>query len=176
MESMNPSALARIARERYRIIPMSSQGQVHDYLMSLGAREMSDKFRNELIEGDEFVDPLLVEAAFTITEDQVPLLDRATEAELENFVDDPDDPFNPLEYGPDQEAWTVFQHELSTLRRVCVVLERDPDNRDLPGQYRVFGAGQWLRELLWAATGVIPRDPGDPQDPLFMRALESARK
>ena len=51
---------------------------------------------------------------------------------------------------------------METLERAIVVLETTPAHHDRVGNFRVYGAAQWLRESLWAATGIVPRDPGSP--------------
>ena len=62
--------------------------------------------------------------------------------------------------------------ELSTLHRLIVVIESAETSLYAVGNFRVHGLGQWLREALWAATGVLPRDPGAPaKNPYFSVAL-----
>ena len=124
---------------------------------------------------DEHVDAKLVVASFTFV-DPVALREHATEEEQQVFVRDPDDVFDPLEYGSDQEELTTLAHEIETLDRIVVTLERASDDPARVGGFRVWGAGQWLRERLWAVTGVVPRDPGSVDRssqlaPLFGRAF-----
>lgn len=171
MSSKEWSELLSAAQRRYDIRALPTLNDVYDFLEALGALPLTEGTRDDLIAGDEFVDPKWVVAAFTMTDNEIDLAARATPEETENFVDDPDDTFDPMEFGPDEKAWTVFQHELSTLRRICVVLERDPIDAERLFQFRVYGAGQWLREVMWAATGILPRDLGDPHSALFHRAI-----
>src|SRR6218665_3013573 len=50
--------------------------------------------------------------------------------------------------------------EIEILARLIIILEHDRESAELVGNFRVYGAGQWLRETLWAASGIVPRDPG----------------
>jgi len=70
--------------------------------------------------------------------------------------------------------WTLLARELETLAGLIVMVERDPGSEALVGNFRVHGASQWLRETLWAATGIVPRDPGAPSadSALFGRAFQ----
>ena len=110
---------------------------------------------------DEFVDASLATCLFTIL--NAPLLKaRATAEEKDIFRADPDEPFDPNEYGADQADWTTYAHQMETLERAIIVLEAAPTEPDRVGNFRVYGTAQWLRESLWAATGIVPRDPGSP--------------
>jgi hypothetical protein len=55
---------------------------------------------------------------------------------------------------------------------LLVVLERATDDPDRVGNFRVHGAGQLLRERLWAMTEIIPLDVGVPVSDLFRRAVD----
>ncbi|WP_062302091.1 hypothetical protein [Demequina subtropica] len=122
---------------------------------------------------DEWVDPELIVACYTLT-DRVLLRDCARAEELAFAAESELDDYDPLEYGPDMVEDTVLAHELECLERIIVALERKPDDPDTVGGFRVWGCGQWLRELLWAATGVVPREPGSPTPTgtLYERAFQ----
>lgn len=122
---------------------------------------------------DDFVASDYVVAAFTLADAAV-LQQRATEEERAMFVPDPDEMFDPLEYGAEMVEWTTWSYEMSVLQRLLVLVERHPRDADRVGGFRVYGPGQWLRESLWAATGVVPRDPRSPSDAssLFGDAFE----
>lgn len=164
------SQLLKEARAHYRVPAVRTMGEATDYLTTLGAKSINFKaYRENLV--DEFVDAGLVIGAFTIFAPDL-LQQRATGEEREQFFDDSDD-FDPLEYGVENKDWTIYAHEVAVLQRVIVVLECDAQAPDQLGSFRVFGGGQWLRESLWAATGVVPRDPGAPssESGLFSRAF-----
>ena len=161
-----------IARQHYAVPRAETVSEVRALLETWSAKPVDlEQHRENLY--DEFVDAPLVAACFRI--DDAPLLRaRATDEERANFAEDPDDPFDPDEYGPENAAWTTLAHDLSTLRAVVVIVERSPDDEDRVGNFRVHGGGQWLRESLWAATGVLPRDPGPVAGELFAQALSAA--
>lgn len=166
--------LLESAREQYAVPAMPLLSDVVSFLTSLGASPLDlHRYREDLI--DEFVDPELAVVAFTLHAPQL-LRQRANAEELENFASDPDSEFDPREYGIENEEWTVFSHEVEELSRVHIVLERADLSTERAGNFRVHGGAQWLREALWAATGVVPRDPGSPADnsTLFGRAFEFA--
>lgn len=51
-----------------------------------------------------------------------------------------------------------------------VVLERSRDDELALGNFRVIGPGQRLREQLWAATGIAPKDSGPIDGDLYRLA------
>ncbi len=159
------------ARAFFKVPEATSVADVIDLLNSYGAKPIDFAVYDEDL-ADEFVDVSLVVGAWALT-DAATLAALATDEERELFAEDPDEEFDPLEYGPDNKEWTTWAHEIDTLKRLIVVVEHDAGNRDAPGDFRVHGAGQWLRETLWAATGVLPRDPGSPtaDSVLFLRAF-----
>lgn len=166
--------LLETAREHYDVPAMPLLKDVVSFLISLGATPLDlDRYREDLI--DEFVDPALATVAFTLHAPRL-LRQRASAEELENFASQPDSDFDPLEYGEANKEWTIFSHEVEELSRVHVVLERADLTAERAGNFRVFGGAQWLREALWAATGVVPRDPGSPTKnaSLFARAFQFA--
>ncbi|MHA7270264.1 hypothetical protein [Arthrobacter sp. HLT1-20] len=159
------------ARGHFGVKPAVTCTDAISLLESLGAVAFSfDTHRDDLI--DEFVDPSLVIGAYTLAQPSL-LRRRATPEEKENFTASPNDTFDPLEYGAERAEWTLLAREIETLARLVVVLERDPESEEFLGNFRVYGAGQWLRETLWAASGVVPRDPGEPsaESELFGRAF-----
>lgn len=122
---------------------------------------------------DEFVDRPMVVGAWTLAD--AALAERATPEEREAFGPDPDEVFDPDEYGPENAWWTTIAHEMQIMHRLIVFVERAADDPKAVGGFRVYGAGQWLRESLWAATGILPRDPGAPYGEHFRAALRLAR-
>lgn len=160
------------ARQQYDVPAAVSVAEVVELLRDLGAGPIDfDRYRESLV--DEFVDSDLVVVALTLA-DAVLLQQRATGEERAMFVPDPDEVFDPLEYGPEMVEWTTWSYEISALQRLLVLVERHPSDTDRVGGFRVYGPGQWLRESLWAATGIVPRDPGSPSDAsaLFGDAFE----
>ncbi|WP_062516620.1 hypothetical protein [Demequina gelatinilytica] len=122
---------------------------------------------------DEWVDPALIATVYSFADPDM-LRSYASEEELEDALESTQFPYDPLEYGPDMVEDTVLAHELECLERIVVALEHKPDDPDAVGGFRVWGCGQWLRELLWAATGVVPREPGSPTPTgtLYERAFQ----
>ncbi|MBF4576258.1 hypothetical protein [Frondihabitans sp. VKM Ac-2883] len=112
---------------------------------------------------DEHVDRDLVVATLTILDADL-MRRRALPEEIDRL--EWDEPFDPLEYGRENEAETRFAHELA-FPRLLIFLERMPDDATRLGNYRVYGPGQWLRDSLWAATGVVPRDTANSENDLF---------
>lgn len=162
------------AREHCDVPEAITVEAASELIESFGAVPLDfNRYRNALV--DEFVNPHLVVRAYTI-HDATLLAGRATIEEREVFVADPDEDFDSLEYGAEQVEWTTFSHEIEVLERVHILLERAVDDLNRVGNFRVYGAGQWLRESLWAATGVLPRDPGAPDESseLFGRAFAYA--
>ena len=166
------AALLEDARRHYDVPRAETIDEVTALLRSWGATPADlDEHRDNLY--DEFVDANLVVASFRFDAPTL-LQERATPEERANFTEDPDETFDPDEYGPENAAWTTLAHELATLGTVVVIVESRADDVTRVGGFRVHGAGQWLRESLWAATGVLPRDPGPVDGALFARALASA--
>ncbi|WP_223622512.1 hypothetical protein [Microbacterium sp. EST19A] len=166
--------LLESAREQYAVPAMPLVNDVVAFLTSLGAVPLDlHRYRKNLI--DEYVDPELATIALTLHAPQL-LHQRAIAEELENFGSDVDPEYDPLEYGEINKEWTVFSHELEELSRIHVVLERADLASERAGNFRVHGGAQWLRETLWAATGVVPRDPGYPtrDSALFRQAFPFA--
>jgi hypothetical protein len=150
------------ARCLFGVNEITRVDDLHRYLKSFGAVPLSfGRYRSDLV--DEFVVERLVVLALTLKNGDL-LRARATGEELKIFVADPNAEFDPLEYGEDQLEWTTFAHEVDILERIHILVERDERDPDRVGNFRVYGAGQWLRESLWAATGVVPRDPGAPAE------------
>jgi hypothetical protein len=165
--------LAR-AREYYDVPEMTRVEAASELLETFGAVPIPfSRYRDSLV--DEFVDPNLVVRAYTLHNAAL-LSARATDEERDVFTEDPDDEFDPLEFGAAQAEWTTWAHQIEVLERVHILVERADDDADRVGNFRVYGAGQWLRETLWAATGVLPRDPGAPDahSELFGRAFDYA--
>ncbi|MEL7978031.1 hypothetical protein AAG589_19350 [Isoptericola sp. F-RaC21] len=124
---------------------------------------------------DEYVEEDLVVHQASIDDERL-IASRLTPDEREAFLPeavDDDDP-EPLVDG-DDEGWGALADGLDSARRVIVVLERDRSAPQRVGNFRVHGAGQWIRESLWAATGVLPRDPGSCGTGLYAQALDLAR-
>jgi len=152
-------ALLANAREHFAVPEATSLAEVRSLLKALGGTELPlGRFAADVI--DEFVDESLAVDLFTIFDREL-LEAKATPEERVHFVDD-EDSFDPLEYGPDQAEWTTISHEVGTLQRALIVLERTASDPSEVGNFRVYGGAQWLRETLWAATGIVPRDPGAP--------------
>jgi len=153
-------SLLTAARAHYAVPQATTLPEVEALLRRWGAVELAlERFAPNIL--DEFVDASLAVSLFTILD--APLLrGRATAEEQRNFDADSAGPFDPNEYGMDQAEWTTYSHQMETLERAIVVLETTPAHHDRVGNFRVYGAAQWLRESLWAATGIVPRDPGSP--------------
>ncbi|MFP3713884.1 hypothetical protein [Puerhibacterium sp. TATVAM-FAB25] len=69
-----------------------------------------------------------------------------------------------------EELLVAYQASITDRR-----LERDRHAPQRVGNFRVHGAGQWIRESLWAATGVMPRDPGSRGSALYSQGLDLLR-
>jgi hypothetical protein len=126
---------------------------------------------------DEYVEEPLVAYQASIT-DQRLIAAHLTADEREAFLGDEDDedPVPPEEHpGDEDDGWTAIAGQLGSARRVIVVLERDRHAPQRVGNFRVHGAGQWIRESLWAATGVMPRDPGSRGSALYSQGLDLLR-
>ena len=153
-------SLLTAARAHYAVPQVTTLPEVEALLRTWGAVELAlESFAPNIL--DEFVDASLAVSLFTILD--APLLrGRATAEEQRIFDADSVEPFDPNEYGTDQAEWTTYSHQMETLERAIIVLEAAPTQHDRVGNFRVYGAAQWLREGLWAATGIVPRDPGWP--------------
>lgn len=150
------------AREAFQVPALSSVGEVCDYVLSLGSVPLDfEKYHESL--ADEFVDDRYVVGAFTLRDPQI-LNSRAKAIEKEMFVNPNGETFDPLEFGAQNQEWTTFGYEVEGLKRIHIILERSADDIDAPGNFRVHGGGQWLRETLWAATGIVPRDVAAADD------------
>jgi len=148
------------ARSHFDVPTTDSVEEVSTLLKSFGATEIDlHRYSAELF--DEFVDPILATRLFVISDSSL-LWSKATPEEREVFATDTTQVFDPLEYGADQAYWTRLAHGIETLGEVAIVLERSTTDSNAAGNFRVYGGAQWLRETLWAATGVVPRDPGAP--------------
>jgi hypothetical protein len=164
--------LIAAAREAYAIPATPTVEDVVRLLVDWGAGPLPlEPVLDELT--DEFVDRPMVVGAWTLTD--AALAERATPEEREAFGPDPDEVFDPDEYGPENAWWTTIAHEMEIMQRLIVFVERAADGTGTVGGFRVYGAGQWLRESLWAATGILPRDPGAPYGKHFRAALRIAR-
>ncbi|MGM0928515.1 MAG: hypothetical protein ACQEXN_02240 [Actinomycetota bacterium] len=127
---------------------------------------------------DEHVNEKLVAALYTITDPAV-IRSISSPQELEMFAPDEDEEEEysyPVE--PGLEFYSRMNEEHGTLQRVSVLLEHAAGNPDRVGNFRVYGAGQLLREVLWAATGLLGRDTGVPTGALYSQYVEhlAARK
>ncbi|PDQ34874.1 MAG: hypothetical protein B5766_08925 [Candidatus Lumbricidophila eiseniae] len=155
-------ALLSEAREHFGVEPAVTLTDVVGLLRSLGAVPFDfNGYRDDLL--DEFVDRDFVVGAYTLADPSL-LRRRATVEEIEHFTADPDEEFDPLEYGVEQAERTLLFREIEILARLIIILEHDRESAELVGNFRVYGAGQWLRETLWAASGIVPRDPGAPSE------------
>ena len=89
--------------------------------------------------------------------------------------------WSPASFGPEKRWFGLkenprafgerMQTEHREYRRVTVVLETDPAETVGLGNYQVFGAGQRVKEYLWALSGIIPRDPGTPISEHYRRCV-----
>ncbi|WP_435300280.1 hypothetical protein [Timonella sp. A28] len=157
------------ARNTYHVAEIQGIEGVAHWLKTFGAVSFDyEKYTEALF--DEFVNPELVVAAYTICD---PALlasrARAIEHEMKEWPPEED------EYsGLPRDEWDTIQDELSGMQRLIVLLERTSQNNTDIGNFRVAGFGQWLRETLWAATGVLPLDSGaiTKESYLFTQAYE----
>lgn len=123
---------------------------------------------------DEYVNPELVSSILTIHDEQF-IRNHATSEEKEMLqVDEPMDP-KEFQRDPDdpEELW-LMDFEIGA-QRLLIVLEHEVSNEHRLGNFRIYGAGQWLREALWAAIGVVPLDPGTEEGELFSKAIQESR-
>lgn len=111
---------------------------------------------------DEFVDCSLLAAGYTIVDP--PLLQaRASVVEHDN-AEWPPQEADDFDFAPEVLAWNAIQNELAGLQRLIILIELAAADPARVGNFRVHGFGQWVRESLWAATGVLPKDPGSPDE------------
>lgn len=153
--------LLRLAREHYDVPELADLNATISWLRSLGASPVEAEVHAEHFL-DEHVDRNLVTSMLTINDRDLVrshLSGRDREFYHSNALDAELDGFDPDEYGIEKKAETIFNHEVG-IDRLLIVLERAIDDENAVGNFRVFGAGQWLRETLWAGTGVVPRDVG----------------
>lgn len=115
---------------------------------------------------DEHVDESVIVSLLTITDSGV-LASISSEEEKEHFFED-EEWDGPVF----DDIYSVMNEEHGSLKRVSVLLERDPANAANIGNFRVYGGGQKLREWLWATTGILPRDHGPVDGELFRRYIE----
>lgn len=148
------------ARAHYQVAEARSISEISMLLETFGA-EVFDfaRYTEELV--DEFVNPGLVVAAYSIS-DPALLASRANEVELRLAEWPPEE--DDYKYSEEEAEWNAMQDELSGMQRVIVLVEQESGDQSAVGNFRVIGFAQWLRETLWAATGVLPRDPGGPDE------------
>lgn len=158
--SEDANQLLRLGREALDVPELSDLNEIEQWLRNLGARDVDIDVSGFM---DEHVDRDLVVATLTILDADL-MRRRALPEEIDRL--EWDEPFDPLEYGQENEAETRFAHELA-FPRLLIFLERMPDDDTRLGNYRVYGPGQWLRDSLWAATGVVPRDTANSENDLF---------
>lgn len=75
-------------------------------------------------------------------------------------------------------SYTQMRREHETMQRVSVVLQRDPKDPAVAGDFKVYGAGQNLRYAIWVRTGVFGMRRGrlkDPRYELYLDALHFER-
>ncbi|MEU3333136.1 hypothetical protein ACF046_14975 [Glutamicibacter creatinolyticus] len=154
--------LLKTAREHYGVNDAPRVSDAAELLATFGATTFDyAKFTEDLV--DEFVNPALVVAAYDISAPEL-LASRALPVELEMTEWPPEEDEEDYDYELTkvEAQWKTIQEELSGMRRAIVLLERAEGSPAAVGNFRVVGLAQWLRETLWAATGVVPRDPGGP--------------
>lgn len=164
------------AQRHFKVASCPSVSDAIALLQGFGATAFDFETNQDTL-ADEFVDRRFVVGAYTIHDPRL-LKERATAEELQHAewaVKDLEDE-SGIEYPAESAEWDQIQDELSTLQRLIVVIEHAAEDPNMVGNFRVHGFGQWLRESLWAATGVLPRDPGSPSENsvLFGRAFELA--
>ncbi|WP_062387348.1 hypothetical protein [Demequina iriomotensis] len=172
MATSDVGAAAAEYRAQHHIPFSPTVTEASALLESLGAQPFAFERHIERLR-DEWVEPDLISAVYSFAD--VDLLHyRASDEEVQDSIEAAQFAYDPLEYGPDNVEDTVLAHELECLERIIVALEHKADDAEFVGGFRVWGSGHWLRELVWAATAVIPREPGWPKQysPLFARAFE----
>ncbi|GAB3259150.1 hypothetical protein [Kineosporia babensis] len=154
MTTADSAAEQAQARDYYQVPDASTVADAVRLLKSWGAEPMPVGTQ----EGsffDEYVEEDLVVFQARIT-DQEFISAHITALEVEGFGDG-----DESDDDPEDESGIV------------VILERSRDDATKVGNFRVHGPGQWVREALWAATGVVPRDPVDATSDLYRRAVEA---
>lgn len=110
---------------------------------------------------DELADPDKVAGAILIS-DPALLLHRATPEEREKSEWPPEN--DGFAYPAEAAERNAIHDELGGLQRVIVLVEGSAEDPLLVGNCRVHGLAQSLREALWTATGILPRDPRSPSE------------
>lgn len=119
---------------------------------------------------DEHVDESVIVGLLTITDPSV--IDSISSDEEKEQLDEDEDEDEEWDGPVFDDIYSVMNEEHGSLKRVSVLLERDPANAANVGNFRVYGGGQKLREWLWAKTGILPRDHGPVDGELFRRYIE----
>ncbi len=154
--------LLQAARAHYGVCAATRVSEAAALLTSLGGKTFDfARFADDLI--DEYVDPARVVAAYDISDPEL-LASRSlpVEREMTEWPPEEDEDSYDVAFTKDEELWKTIQEELSGMRRAIVLLEEADGSTGAVGNFRIIGFAQWLRETLWAATGVVPRDPGGP--------------
>ncbi len=164
------------ARQAYEVPETESIADVVALLDTWTATPMTvGAFEGNLF--DEYVDEALVVYQASINDEHL-IAAHLTQDERDGFFpddSDPDEPESTDDDGESDNGWAAVSDELDAAQRVIVILERDQTDSQRVGNYRVHGAGQWVRESLWAATGILPRDPGSTASDLYSQAIELVR-
>lgn len=156
--------LLQAARAHYGVCAAPRVSEAAALLTSLGGKTFDySRFAGNLI--DEYVDSARVVAAYDISDPEL-LASRSlpVEREMMEWPPEEDEDSYDVVFTKDEELWNVIQDELGGMRRAIVLLEHAEGDAGAVGNFRVAGFAQWLRESLWAATGVVPRDPGWPDE------------
>lgn len=168
--------LLDLAQRHFKVPSCPTVSEAIALLQGFGATAFDFDTNQETL-ADEFVVRRLVVGAYTIHDPRL-LKERATAEELQvaelSLEESEED--SGSEYPDESAEWNKIQDELSSLQRLIIVIEHGAEDPNMVGNFRVHGFGQWLRESLWAATGVLPRDPGSPstESVLFGRAFDLA--
>ncbi|MGL3806132.1 hypothetical protein ACSYDW_08555 [Paeniglutamicibacter sp. R2-26] len=164
------------AQRHFKVPSCPSVSEAIALLQGFGATAFDFETHQEAL-ADEFVDRRLVVGAYTIHDPRL-LNERATAEELEvaELPLEESDEDTGIEHPDGSDEWNKIQDQLSSLQRLIIIIEHGAEDRNMVGNFRVHGFGQWLRESMWASTGVLPRDPGAPStnSVLFGRAFELA--
>ncbi|CBT75251.1 MAG TPA: hypothetical protein DEX36_01030 [Glutamicibacter sp.] len=156
--------LLQATRAHYGVCAAPRVSEAAALLTSLGGKTFDySRFAGNLI--DEYVDSARVVAAYDISDPEL-LASRSlpVEREMMEWPPEEDEDIYDVVFTKDEELWNVIQDELGGMRRAIVLLEHAEGDAGAVGNFRVAGFAQWLRETLWAATGVVPRDPGWPDE------------
>ncbi|MFD5274963.1 hypothetical protein ACFWHS_13615 [Glutamicibacter sp. NPDC058337] len=165
--------LLQAARAHYGVCAAPRVSEAAALITTLGGKTFDyARFADDLI--DEYVDPTHVVAAYDISDPEL-LASRSlpVEREMMEWPPEDDEDCYDCEFTEEESQWNTIQEELSGMRRAIVLLEHAEGNPEAVGNFRVVGFAQWLRETLWAAIGVVPRDPGgpDPRATLYEMAF-----